>query len=100
MSFLNKGKKIAVSEMINAIITKFAKFRQNKLTFQPLKKPINIEVYGDTSLDGDNQQGLLTLMREGNSEKTEKISWRSRQSERKASSKSSGEARVMQHAIN
>ncbi len=99
MSFLNKGKKIAVSEMINAIITKFAKFRQNKLTFQPLKKPINIEVYGDTSLDGDNQQGLLTLMREGNSEKTEKISWRSRQSERKASSKSSGEARVMQHAI-
>ncbi len=79
LSFLSKDRKIAVFELINAIIVKFAKFPQNRLTFQTLKRPINIEVYGDTSLDGDNQQGLITLMREEQSEKANMISWRSRQ---------------------
>ncbi len=54
---------------------------------------------GDTSLDGDKQQGLRMIIREEKWENINVISWRSRQSERKAWSTLSGEARVMQHAI-
>ena len=99
LSFANRERKVAVFDMINAIISKFAKYRQNRLSFQPLNKPVKLEIYGDTSLDGENQQGLLTLMRANNSRTVNVISWRSKMSDRKAWSTLSGEARVMQHAI-
>ncbi len=85
--------------MINAIISKFTKYRQNRLSFQPLNKPVRMEIYAGTSLDGENQQGLLTLMRSKDTDAVNIISWKSKMSERKAWSTLSGEARVMQHAI-
>ena len=78
---------------------KICQYRQNRLSFQPLSKPVRLEIYGDTSLDGDNQQGLLTFMRAQDSQSVNIISWRSKKSQRKAWSTLSGEARVMQHAI-
>ncbi len=99
LSFVNRERKIAIFDKINAIISKFAKYRQNRLSFQPLDKPLRMEIYGDISLDGENQQRLLTLMRSKATVTVNIVSWRSKISERKAWSTLPGEARVMQHAI-
>ena len=88
---------MVIFEMIKQIISKFGRTnRQNKPVFEPLKQHLELEIFLDTSMDGDNQQGLLTILRQSGTEKIIVLSWRSR---KKRWSINSGEARVLQQAI-
>ncbi len=96
LSFETRDKNGAIFEMINKIISKFGKYRQNRLVFEPLKQPLEMEVFGDTSMDGDNQQRLFAILRQSGTEKKNVLSCRSRASERKTWSTLSGGARFLQ----
>ncbi len=65
-----------------------------------MKGPIAVEVFGDSSFRDNNQQGIVTAIRQAGAKRCNLVGWRSQKSDRRAWSTLAAETHVMQNALN
>ncbi len=67
LSEVNKDKHCQAIAKLNQNIRKFHKLDDNKIVLQPMNGSLTLEVYADSSFKFDNQQGVVSILREAES---------------------------------
>ncbi len=98
-STVNTEKHTDQIRDVNTIIGRFIKHGNNYVTLRPKKRPIAIEVFGDSSFRDNNQQGFVTAMRQTGTKRCNLVGWRIQESDRRAWSTHAAETHVMRNDL-
>ena len=99
LSELNKSKSVRSIKTANQLIDKYYGRSDVNLKIRPLTGHLDFEVYGDSALKYSQQQGVVAVLRNPNTDMVNVLSWRSRKAERRIWSTLAAETFVLQKAI-
>ncbi len=96
LSEVNKEKSFTAIAKINQIVPIFHRRSDNKIVIKPLGKSLTLEVYADSSFKYDNQQLVVSILREEGTRNANMVGWKSQKSDRRAWSTLAAETHAMQ----
>ncbi len=97
---INSSRSTSVITEINAVIDDFKKYEDsNRITFKPMGQKQSLEVYGDSSFTGHNQQGVCVATRDCENQRINLVGWKSQKSDRRAWSILAAETHAAQYTM-